>query len=256
MKGLPLHGRVNCTKCFSSEKAVEFDVTKRTEGKWRITANPCAWGNHEPEVLVLGFSKGPTQAGALVTFPHDEIAYKGGRKNIGKIFQHIGLIPPTDENLLAEAISDLISDKNGRFHFASLNRCTVEQLKTGEWKATGGGILDKFIESPFGKEISTNCSTQFLKDLPTKTKLIVMFGTGSKLNYVRHAFELYKKVRGGEWAWINEVSYTDGKIVVVHTEHFISQGSYISDWLGKDNHPRGLYGVMAKQAVANNVHLS
>ena len=99
MSCLPEHGRIRCTACFESSN-VEFDRTKQTEGNWRITANPLAWGNSEAEIVVLGFSKGPTQAGALEHTPHDEIAYKGSRLNFGKILAHVGLIErKSDEQL-------------------------------------------------------------------------------------------------------------------------------------------------------------
>jgi hypothetical protein len=80
---LPQHGPVACTTCFGTT-AVEFDRTRSQEGEWRITANPLAWGGTHPEVLVLGFSKGPTQAGAMATTPHDAIAFKGSRKNVAR----------------------------------------------------------------------------------------------------------------------------------------------------------------------------
>lgn len=65
MRCLPMHGRVDCTRCFPSGTPVEFDATKRAspDEDCRITSNPLAWGNVEPEILVLGFSKVPTQAG-------------------------------------------------------------------------------------------------------------------------------------------------------------------------------------------------
>lgn len=249
MEKLPNHGRVHCTRCFASCGPVEFDTTRRTEKDWRITANPLSWGNEEPEVVVLGFSKGPTQAGALAKTPYDEIAYKGSRGNVGKILKHVGLLPQNAGEEPGQTVRRLIADRTGRFHFGSLIRCTVERDDAGVWKGSGGGMLDKFVATPLGKEVSTNCTTRFLKNLPSRTKLIVMFGMGSKLNYVRESFELYKKARGGEWKWINEVAYTDGKVAVVHVEHFASQGALIPRWLGEHDHPRSQYGKMAKQAV-------
>lgn len=215
--------------------------------------NPLAWGNADPEVIVLGFSKGPTQAGALATAEHDQIAYKGSRGNVGKLLKHIGLLQQLNGEDPGQAVSRLITDKQGKFHFGSLIRCTVERQDSGAWKGSGGGMLDKFVATPFGREISSNCTTQFLKTLPTKTKLIVMFGMGSKLNYVRESFALYQKARGGIWRWINEVAYTDGKVTVVHVEHFASQGNLIPRWLGEQAHERAQYGKMAAGAVATVV---
>ena len=75
---LPEHGRIACSLCHGGAPLV-FDATKtqNNTGDWRITANPLAWGNPAAEIIVLGFSKGPTQAGALGATSHDQIAYKG-----------------------------------------------------------------------------------------------------------------------------------------------------------------------------------
>ena len=76
MSCLPSHGRVSCSRCYL-DPAPLFDESKRIEGEWRITANPLAWGNTNPEVIVLGFSKGPTQAGALASTPHEPNRLQG-----------------------------------------------------------------------------------------------------------------------------------------------------------------------------------
>lgn len=251
MKTLPAPGRIDCSRCFKGCSSVQFDQTRRQDGDWRITANPLAWGNAKPEVVVLGFSKGPTQAGALTTAPHNEIAYKGGRGNVGKILAHIGLLSACGDGDLASAVSKAIADPSGRFHFGSLVRCTVERYEqeSSTWKGSGGGMLDKFVATSFGQEVANNCTEEFLSQLPPSTKLVVMFGLGSRLNYVKEAFKLYQKARNGTWRWLNEVAYTDGAIVVVHVEHFASQGALIPQWTGKDQHERGQYGRMAQEAV-------
>jgi len=98
MNTLPAHGRVACNACFATCSSIAFDRTQRVEENWRITANPLAWGSADPEIILLGFSKGPTQAGALATSAHDEIAYRGGRKQIGKILRHVGLLPGVSDD--------------------------------------------------------------------------------------------------------------------------------------------------------------
>lgn len=179
MSCLPSHGRVACSHCYA-DVTPQFDESKRAEGDWRITANPLSWGSVKPEVLVLGFSKGPTQAGALASAHHDEIAYKGSRLNVGKILAHVGLIPSDTPEGLRDEVDRLIADPFGRFHFASLIRCTVERYdrKSGLWKGSGGGMLDKFIATPFGASVAMNCTTTFLRDLPEETRLVVLFGLG------------------------------------------------------------------------------
>lgn len=221
---LPLHGRVDCKQCFGACGPVVFDTTRRTEGNWRLTSNPLAWGNPAAEVVLLGFSKGPTQAGALGSTSHDAIAYKGSRTNVGKILRHVGLLGTIADEDLSGAVDDLIADQSGRFHCGSLIRCTVEQLKDGQWIGTGGGMLENFVATPFGQEVSGNCARRMLGNLSANTKLVVMFGMGSKQAYAKSAFELYSRALGGSWHWINDVTYTNGKLTVVHVEHFASQG--------------------------------
>ncbi|WP_394155815.1 hypothetical protein [Loktanella salsilacus] len=253
MPCLPSHGRVNCTRCFVSPQAVAFDKTKRTspEETWRITSNPLAWGSAEPEIVVLGFSKGHTQAGALATATHNEIAYKKWRTAVGKILAHVGVVSAPKDGRYREMVDGLIEDRSGRFHFGSLVRCTVERYdrNSRDWKSSGGGMLDKFMATGFGNEVATNCALEFLGELPATTRLVVMFGMGNKLNYVRATRKLLEKVRPGQWRTVNDVAYSDGQITFVHVEHFAAQGALIPNWLGENNHPRSDYGRKARDAV-------
>lgn len=243
---LPSHGRVQCNLCHNVQPPV-FDKT-RTEGEgWRITYNPLTWGGAEPDVLVLGFSKGPTQAGALTTTPHDKIAYKGGRSKVAKIFHHLGLIERPDSKIMDK----LIADQTGQFHFGSLIRCTVERFdpSKNEWFGTRGGMLDEFIDNPFGAQIARNCTTRFLKYLPKRTRLIVMMGMGRQGKYISDCRRLFESVRAGPWETVNDVAYQDPQIVVVHVEHFVSLGAHLTNWLAGKAHKRGRLGLQAREAV-------
>lgn len=251
MPALPQNGRVNCRTCFSG--ATNFDETRESGDDWRITNNPLSWGSANPEVVVLGFSKGPTQTGALAHAPHDSIAYKGSRLNVGKILAHIGLIERVPDEQLRNEIDRLIANPNGRYHFGSLIRCTVERLdpKTETWKGSGGGMLDKFIATDFGRGVVSNCTRQHLGSLPDSVRLIVMFGLGSKQNYVRECFEIFRRLRSSDLRKINDVSYSDGDVTIVHVEHFAAQGALIPNWLGENDHPRSEFGEMAQEGVSS-----
>lgn len=257
MEKMPNHGRIGCNRCFPSN-LLEFDKSQYAQDGWRITANPLAWGNQEPEIIVLGFSKGPTQAGALASSPHNEIAYKGSRGNVAKILAHIGVLSVDSGQDPAQVVHDAIANTSGQFHFGSLIRCTVERYdtNTATWKGSGGGMLDRFVSTQFGQHIAQNCTERFLSKLPNTTKLIVMFGLGTGLNYVKSAFKLYQSARGGRWQWLNDVAYTDDRVVVVHVEHFASQGPLISQWLGDKGHPRKVYGQQAQEAAASVIDVS
>jgi hypothetical protein len=245
---LPDHGRIDCSLCHIGP--IAFDRTQRTEGDWRITANPLAWGNPRAEVVVLGFSKGPNALGALATQPHDMIPYARQRRWVKKILARVGLVDAT------ASIDRLISDRRGRFAWGSLIRCTVERNENGVWKGSGGGMLDKFVATPFGREIAGNCATRFLGSLPPETKLVVLFGLGSRNRYVTEARNVIQRARPGTWRWVNEVAYADESVVFVHVEHFASQGRLIPDWCGdpdpkKGNKisPRARLGLLAHEAV-------
>lgn len=107
------------------------------------------------------------------------------------------------------------------------------------------------MAKPFGQKISTTCATRFLRYLPQETKLTIMFGLGAVGAYVGTARKAIQAGQPGDWRTINEVAYTDGKVTVVHVEHFASQGANIPNWLGQNNHPRARLGISAREAVAN-----
>lgn len=248
---LPPHGRVACSICHAGQCS-GFDQTVTTEGDWRITHNPLAWGNPDAEIVVLGFSKGPTQRGALVNSRHDDIAFKGGRTALAKILHHLELIDRPDARIVDRAIAD----KNGRFHFGSLIRCTVERYdrQDDEWLGTGGGMLDKFTKTPFGQKVLANCIGAHLTGLSPRTKLVVLLGMGAGGNYVEECRRAFVASRPkATWRQINEVAYSDGQLTVVHTEHFKSQGALLPNWLSGDGHPRGKLGLMAREAAKKAV---
>jgi hypothetical protein len=230
---IPEHGRINCDVCHRGQ--ITFDLTERTEGNWRITANPLAWGNPQAEILVLGFSKGPNALGALATKSHNAIPYAGQRHWVKKILARIGVVS-VDAN-----IDTLIADHAGRFAWGSLIRCTVERRHAdGAWRGSGGGMLDKFVATSFGREVAGNCATRFLKDLSDETKLVILFGLGTKNNYVAEARKLVEHARpAGSWRTINDIAYTDGKVSFIHVEHFASQGRLIPDWCGEPDAKKG-----------------
>lgn len=246
---LPAHGRISCSICHSSRFSFDETRTLSADQTWRITANPLAWGNAEPEVLVLGFSKGPSQAGELQRLPHNEIPYRKGRKQVGKILAHVGLLPPTDPEELKDLVDQAIANTQGRFGWGSLVRCTVERFDGKTWVGSGG-MIDEFMKHEFGKRISHACATRFLSVLPYRTRLVIMFGLGAKGSYVSAARRAIESARPGTWRTVNEVAYTDGQITVVHVEHFASQGANIPNWLGQNNHPRSKLGLMAREAVS------
>ena len=76
-----------------------------------------------------------------------------------------------------------------------------------------------------------------------------MLGLGTKGNHIQACRQVFAKARAGHWRAINGVTYTDEKVVVVHTEHFASQGALLPNWLSGELHERGRLGLLARDGV-------
>lgn len=87
------------------------------------------------------------------------------------------------------------------------------------------------------------------RNLPPATRLVILFGIGTRENYVTAARNVIEQARPGTWTTINEVAYSDGKVTFVHVEHFASHASLLSRWLSEYDNDRAKYGVMAREAV-------
>ena len=167
----------------------------------------------------------------------------------------LGLIYPGSSEDIRRTVDYAIADASGRFAWGSLVRCTVERRYGAEWKGSGGGMLDKFVATPFGKKVASNCVIRHLGNLPTKTKLVVLFGLGTKLGYVHAARRLIQQSKPEvALRTVNEISYRDNSVVYTHVEHFAARGSLIPNWLGLPDKRGGIpersrWGRMAQDAV-------
>jgi hypothetical protein len=138
------------------------------------------------------------------------------------------------------------NEKN--FHFASLFRCSVSMYdpKKGDYSKSGGGILEKFLQAVETREIAHNCTENYVKNLPSRTRLVVLLGNSDK--YVDGckslAERLYPNVR-----WLNRVAYTDGSVTWVHCIHAAAQGNHVPRWLSGGESAIGRKLRPAQEAV-------
>ena len=118
---LPPHGPIACTKCFAAcnDRIREF-------GDWRVINDPGAWGSSDPEVLVLGFSKGSTQAEAYVSHKFDDVAFHHStgqtRRRLAGVLDVLGLVRQDTE------IDELFTNAEKDFAFGSLVRCSLRSF--------------------------------------------------------------------------------------------------------------------------------
>ena len=77
---------------------------------------------------------------------------------------------------------------------------------------------------------------------------MVMFGLGKERGYVASARKVIEAAQPGTWRRINDVAYGDGRVTVVHVEHFAAR-THVLRWLGERDHPRAELGLQARDAV-------
>lgn len=243
---LPTHGAIDCTICYPGqnarwdETAVQFGPG--TPPKWQIENNPAAWGSREPRFLVLGFSKGPNQRMRAKSF--DDVPFAGMRPTLTSILASLGLLRP------GESIDDKISADETDWAFGSLVRCSVSQFdaSASKYVKSGGNIIVKAATDPCARPVVRACVQRYQSALPDSVRIVIMLGNDER--YVNACLELLSEHHS--LRRVNEVAYTDGRTLWVHTVHPKAQGSHHADWLRRDQATsQGRKGQLAEIAIAD-----
>jgi len=203
---LPKHGKINCQECFEKNELI-----CQPHFKWRLRNDPGAWGSSEPETLVLGFSKGSTQADIYSTGKFEDVAFGGQARNrLDRILKSVNLLPNNSH------VSDLIESPSKKLMaFGSLVRCSLSRQddSSGNWLTSGNLILKSFNEVP---DILSRCSKKYVANLPEKTKTIVLLGVTEA--YIKQCHQLLKTLYP-DLQWVNQVAYRSEDRLFVHLTH-------------------------------------
>ncbi len=237
MNTLPSHGLIDCAHCLPD------GVKEFTEGNWRICNDPGAWGSQHPEILVLGFSKGFTQADAFKGKAFDEVAFAGMRPRLRLALERIGVLDG------AEDINALFSRTEKRFAFGSLVRCSLSRLDetSGKWSSTGPLIKKSFQENPAQSYIS-RCVSTYLSTIPESLRLIVLLGNDS--GYVKRVKQTLKHLHAETYSDLNEVAFRAAGVCWVHIAHPSGLNGHFNTWLtGPADSTPGRKRHLAVQAV-------
>jgi hypothetical protein len=114
---LPKHGRIDCKVCFESNSSL---ATPHKD--WNMVNDPGAWGGGEnPEYLVLGFSKGATQANYYDNGSFEGVAFKGMRPRLTEALRVVGVLSSI------ETVDTKIMNSRSNIAFGSLIRCSVSR---------------------------------------------------------------------------------------------------------------------------------
>jgi len=236
---LPKHGKINCRKCYKN-----ISGSKRKPHKyWQMTNDPGASGSREPEYLVLGFSKGSTQADLYKTGKLEDVAFAGMRERLTKALQVIGVLGKN------ESVTEKIMNPKGNFAFGSLIRCSVARFDSKASQAKGkpvysctGSLIQKsFKEIP---HIIENCSTKFLTSLPYSVKAVFFLGNSD--GYVKSCQKLIESKFPEDFKRINAMAVKADNRLWIHLAHPSGLNGHFNTWLKSASGP----GLKRKLALA------
>jgi hypothetical protein len=214
----PSHGKIDCTLCFSTANETV------TAGAWRFRNDPGHWGSADPRVLVLGFSKGATQANAYDHKNFEDVAFAGARARLKRMLLTLGLVHEDED------IEHKFRSVERDFAFASLVRCSVARWNSRTQKVlTSGPVILNAFREPEPVRLVTNCSRQFLQFLPKRLRLIVMLGIQDE--YVNECRNLMARLYPGQIEIINSVAYSNGPVIWVHAVHPSPANGHFGDWI-------------------------
>jgi hypothetical protein len=216
---LPPHGRITCRRCFTTDSETQMI------GKWQMVNDPAAWGSATPEILILGFSKGFTQAKAFQSGRFENIPFKDMRPRLTEILQLLGVMAAT------EIVDEKITATETKFAFGSLVRCSLSRINAkGELGCTGQVMPKAFTEEIASKV--RKCSETFLNKLPDSVRLVLMLGTTD--SYIDGCRGIIRGLHGAQFSEINVVSYRTGNVVWVHVSHPSGSNGHHKAWVAGD----------------------
>lgn len=202
---LPAHGPITCRRCYTNTASVA------EAGPWRAVNDPGAWGSATPEVLVLGFSKGFTQANAFAGGDFDAVPFARMRPRLSEVLQVLGLLAP------GERVDDRMRATERTLAFGSLVRCSLsrwnERAKRHECTGT---VVPKAFREEVAAMVRT-CARTFLADLPASVRLVVMLGTTDA--YIEGCKSVVRSLNPATFRTINDVSYRTGPVIWTHASH-------------------------------------
>jgi hypothetical protein len=208
-------------------------------GRWQAINDPGAWGAQTPRVLVLGFSKGFTQANAYANGNFEEIPFKGMRRRLTEMLQSLGVLAETDE------VGGKFAHDEKDFAFGSLVRCSLARRDdSGKLGCTGAIMPKAFVEEI--ASVTRTCAETYLTNIPDRTELILMLGTAD--NYVERCMALIRSLHPTTFRHLNSMSYRAGGSVFVHVSHPSGSNGHHSAWMSGD--PGTKSGAKRKQAEA------
>jgi len=199
------HGPISCLSCFP--KGSVSGCVLENDG-WRVDNNPGYWGAANPEVLVLGFSKGANQRSSL---PFEQIAFHNARSKLAEILGALGLIGAATD------IDACFTAAEPKLGFASVVRCGLgKEVAPGKYATSGDVVRSAIASGSAVRRFFDGCTDRFLKHLPTSVRVVVFLGLDGP--YLETLFQrvsqLHPSVRR-----LNDLAYATEAVTFVHVIH-------------------------------------
>jgi hypothetical protein len=189
-------------------------------------------------VLVLGFSKGANQVGAIEKKPFDAVAFRGCRANLAQILRRLGI------SFGGQTIDRTLTSNGHGIGYASLVRCSIAQEKKGEWVSTGT-IMPDALANPWSRELMGRCVRHHLLPMPSSVQRVVLLGNTDP--YVAGVRELMRE-HYHDFQSITPMGFSAAGRRWIFVVHPTAQGAHIKTWLkgGRDEKQ----GAKCQQALA------
>lgn len=252
---LPSHGRIDCKACWVSCSA---DVRTFGGGRFQLERNPGAWGGRNPRVLVLGQTKGHSQADLMRVSVYgaaffNRCAFAGLREELQRVMIAVGLVSSEMD------FDALFTEQEADFHFGSLIRCTLtawndEQDRWGKKKGwtSDSSKVAKAFDTAEGVQVLNTCTSRFLSSLPDRLRLVVLLGNSDgHIKRVQKAIgRIYTDLLPHPEA--QDIAFTAGGRTWVHLLHPANRRDSNRDaWLAGDaGTVSGQKALAARRAVA------
>lgn len=237
MDAFPAHGPITCRKCFGGSTSDSLTI-----GRWQAVNDPGAWGSAAPKILILGFSKGFTQAGAYRTGKFEDVPFKGMRPRLTEMLQSLGLMGKS------EIVDRKMQADEKDLAFGSLVRCSLARRDDAGRLGCTGAIMPKAFSEEIAS-VTRACAEKYLARLPVSVRLVLMLGTTD--GYIQSCKKLIRSIHSASWREINDVSYRAGGTVFVHVSHPSGLNGHHPKWMAGDvSTPSGMKRKLAEAGVS------
>lgn len=228
------HGPQECRSCFPS------DGVTLALGDWRLQNNPGYYGSTNPEILVLGFSKGANQNKAAGRGDFDKIAFSGARHRLKTVLETLKIMP------VERGIDALMTAKETSFGVASLVRCSFCKMKNGVCK-TSGDVIPSAFSNAATLPVIQRCVTTFLGKLPSRVRFVILLGTAD--SYINKTKAIFSKLYA-DFRSINPAAFRANGALWVYAAHPSPGNGHFEAWVsGGSENPSGQKRIYALTAL-------